>query len=224
MRLKANLHFHTEDDPEDSQINYTFYEGVDKAAELGFEVIALTCHDKYIDSAAYKQYAASKNILLIPGIEKNIEKRHVIILNADPAVESVNTFEKLENYKKDRPDIFLIAPHPYFYTSYCLKEKLEQNIHLFDAIEYSWFYSKNVNPNIRGELIAKKYNLPLIAASDTHNLGFLNTSYALIKAEEKTETAIFNAIRSHKFQNITSPRKFWREMVWQVILRMDVKF
>lgn len=225
MQLKTNLHFHTADDPEDFKIiNYTFYEGIDEAAKLGFEVIALTCHNKFINSTDYKKYAENKGIFLIAGIEKNIEKRHVLILNADLAAETVDTFEKLTEYKKRRPDIFVLAAHPYFPTSYSLREKLEMNIRLFDAIEYSWFYSKRINYNRRSELTAKKYNLPLIAASDTHDLNLMNTNYALIDAEEKNEAAIFKAIRENKFQNTTSPRKFWREMIFQTTLKMNLKF
>jgi len=224
MLLKTNLHFHTSDDPEDTHINYTFYEAVDRAAELNFAVLALTCHDKYINSDKYQRYAANKNVLLIPGIEKKIEKRDVIILNADSGVQEVNTFTKLKKYKEGHPDIFVIAPHPYFYSSYCLKEKLESNIGLFDAVECSWFYSKRINCNKRGEQIAQKYRLPFIATSDTHNLEFLYKNYALVDAGTKTKEAVFHAIRNHHFKNITSPSKFWREMIWKTVIGGHLKF
>ena len=204
--FKANLHCHTGDDPLDL-IKYSFYDAIDRAAVLGFEVLAITCHDRFIDFPEYIAYAQKRGILLIPGTEKTIEKRHVVILNADKKVESVNTFTQLQNYKKLNPDVFLIAPHPYFYGGTSLKEKLEQNSGLFDAIEYSWFYSKFFNRNIPGELFAKKHNLPFIATSDTHILETLEQSFALIEAKAKTIPAIFEAIRQKKFRNITSPFK-----------------
>ena len=67
MRIKTNLHFHTSDDPEDS-IDYDFYEGVDRAAALGFGALAITCHNKFVDDPEYEKYAEKRGILLIHGI------------------------------------------------------------------------------------------------------------------------------------------------------------
>lgn len=213
MRLRTNLHFHTRDDPQDV-IDYTFYEGVDRAKKLGFEVLALTCHQKLIHTPEYQGYAAHRGILLIPGVERDIEKCHVVILNPDKAVERVTTFNELEAYKQNHPDIFVLAPHPYFYGNFSLKRRLEQYIHLFDAIEHSWFYSKLFNRNKKGETIARKYNLPFIATSDTHRLHILDKGFAIIDVQEKTIPAVFDAIKNKQFTNVTSPRKFWSEMVW----------
>ena len=217
MKLKANFHFHTADDPHD-KIKYTFKEGVDHAASLGFEVIALTCHAAMRWTSEYSQYAASKNILLLSGIElymggkkDQIDRKHLVLLNCDKGAEYIETFADLENYRKTHPDIFVLAAHPYFYGN-TLKELLEKHIHLIDGIEHSWFYSKRFNRNKKAAEIAQKYNRPLIATSDTHYFKHMNKDYAVIDAEEKTTQAIFAALRQHKFQNITSPKKFFRGM------------
>lgn len=212
MKLKTNLHFHTADDPEDL-ISYSFFEGIDQAAKLGFEVIALTCHNRFVNLESYHTYAAKNNILIIPGIERTILGKHVLILNASKDTESIADFKDLKNYKSGHPESLIIAVHPYFPESHCLNDELEKNINLFDAVEFSWFYSKNINFNVRAEKLAKKYNLPFIATSDTHNLKFLNTSYTLIGTEAKTVPAILNAIRQKRFQNVSTPRKFWSEIV-----------
>ena len=212
MKLKANLHFHSKDDPHDV-IDYSFQEGIDEAARLGFEVIALTCHNRFIDLPEYAAHAAKNNILFIPGIEKNIERRHVVILNADKDIEKIDTFAGLAAYKKSRPAAFVLAPHPYFPTPYWLGEKLEEHIGIFDAIEHSWFYSKRVNLNSKAETLAKKRNLPYLATSDTHELKILTKAYAVIDAEEKTAAAVFEAIRLKNFENFSEPSKFWSEMI-----------
>ena len=214
MELKANLHFHTRDDPRDA-ICYTLQEGVERAKNLGFEVLALTCHQKFVNVPEYYDYAASRNILLIPGVERNIEKRHVVILNPDKDVEGVSTFRELKDYKKSRPEIFVLAPHPYFYGGFSLKEKLTEHIELFDAVEHSWFYSRAFNRNKKGEAAAEEHSLPFIATSDTHALELLDVSYSVIEAKEKTIPAIFEAIKNKNFTNVTSPRKFLKEMVWE---------
>lgn len=215
MKLKTNLHLHTQDDPQEC-IDYSFYKMIDQAAELGFEVIALTCHQKFINYPEYYEYASKKKILLIPGIEKTVEKRHVVILNASLEAEKIKTFKELEIYKKENPRVFIIAPHPYF-VHCSLDNNLEKYIRLFDAIENSWFYSKSFNLNKKARLVAAKQNLPFISTSDTHDLKFLDKSYAVIEAKEKTTAAVFEAVREKRFENVTSPRKLFREMLWFLI-------
>lgn len=216
MRLKTNLHFHTGEDPCDF-ISYNFYEGIDEAARLGFEVLALTCHEKFVYSPKLGDYARAKNILLIPGIEINVEKKHVLVLNCDRDAEKIKNFQELAEYKKTRPEIFILAPHPYFYGRKPLKNRLEKHIELFDAIELSWFYSKLFNRNRKGEMIAGKYGKPFIATSDTHFFDFMDENYALVEVGQKTIAAVFQAVRNKNFENITSPRRLFKEMLWKYI-------
>jgi predicted metal-dependent phosphoesterase TrpH len=212
MQIKTNLHFHTSDDPEDA-IDYDFYEGMDRAASLGFGAMAISCHNKFIDRPEYEKYAEKRGILLIRGIERNVEGKHVVILNPKSDIMNVKTFADLERYKKWHPEIFVLAPHPYFPASYSLNGKFLKNGPIFDAVEQSWFYSKNVNFNNRAEAAAKKLNLPFIATSDTHVLKFMDRAYAVIDAEEKTPAALFKAVREGKFRNATVPSRFWKDMI-----------
>ncbi|MDO8571157.1 MAG: PHP-associated domain-containing protein [bacterium] len=211
MNLKTNLHFHCKEDPSD-HIDYTFEEGMDRAAELGFEVMALTLHNAFGYTASRAQYAASKNILLIPGIEKTIEGKHVVILNCDKDSEMVNTFAELRTYREKHPDVFILAPHPY-YPLFSLQEELEKNIDLFDAIEQSWYYSKSIDGNKKAQDSARKHRLPFIATSDTHTLKFMNRSYAIIDAGEKTVSESLTAIKKNMFKNSSKPSSFIRDML-----------
>ncbi len=219
MILKTNLHFHTGDDPEDS-LGYDTKEGIDKASELGFDVLALTCHNKVIHTKEYEKYATSKGILLISGIELNVgeeekEYRHLIVLNCSKDAEKIDTFADLEKYKKNNPEIFVLAPHPYYpgiVRKTSLMEYAEMYSHLFDAIEHSWFYSKHINRNKPAEKLSKKVGLPMVATSDTHFFDFLDTDYCLIEAREKTPRAVFEGIRRGSFKNVSRPKKLIREM------------
>lgn len=220
MKIKTNLHFHTADDDLDP-ITYSTKEGIDKAVSLGFGALAITCHQKFAWTEDYAEYAKSKGLLLIRGIEIYIgetmadSRRHVLVLNATPDVENIRTFEALELYKGQHPEIFVVAAHPYFYGNICLKRFLEKYIYLFDGVELSWFYSRWFNRNVKGRLVAEKYKLPFIATSDTHYFDFLDTNYCTIDTDAVTPEALFSAIRAGKFENTTSPRNFWRDMVWQ---------
>lgn len=213
MKLKANLHLHAGDDQEDA-IPYSFIEALDEAKRLGFTCLALTCHNTFVNKAEYAKAAEGRGILFVPGIERTIEKKHVIILNPDENILHVRTFEELAAYKKTRPNILIIAPHPFLggESSFSLNGKLAEHSALFDAIEQTWFYSTLMNPNKKAARAAQEYSLPLIATSDTHELKWLNTSYAEIDVKEQSIPALFDAIRAHQFKNVSSPRSFFFEM------------
>lgn len=222
MKFKTNLHLHTNDDPQDV-ILYSFYDIVHEAKKLDFQVLALTCHNRFIEDQEYKSFAEQNGILLILGVEKTIEGKHVVVLNPDTQIELINTFADLGRYKSDHPEIFIIASHPYFPDPSSLLGKLKQHIELFDAIELSWFYSKWIDFNKPAEKIAKRYNLPYLATSDTHHIELLNSSYAQIEVKEKTSEAIFDAIRKKRFENISSPQLFLKEMVWRWNVRNRIR-
>jgi predicted metal-dependent phosphoesterase TrpH len=220
MKIKTNLHFHTGDDDLDP-ITYSTKEGIDKAVELGFGALAITCHQKFAWTEEYAEYAKSKGLVFIPGIEIYIGEtmsnaiRHLLILNATPKTEKIHTFEQLAQYKKEHPEVFIMAAHPYFYGNICLKEWLEKYIDLFDAVELSWFYSRWFNRNVKGKAVAEKYKLPFVATSDAHFFDFLDKNYCTVDAESATPEAIFAAIKTGKFENTTSPRNFWLDMVYR---------
>ncbi len=213
MKLKTNLHFHTSEDPRHPTIPYTIMEGIDHAAEKGFGVLAITCHTKVLATAEHIEYAKKKGILLISGMEADVRRtqngvaRHVVILNCQKSAEEIRTFADLDAYKKEHPEIFVLAPHPYFYGGPpSLHRDFLPNLHLFDAIEHSWFYSRFFNRNERAEKVATEKNIPFISTSDTHYFDFFDTNYALVDAEEATPASVFRAITEGKFKNIHTPQ------------------
>ncbi|MBU1179087.1 PHP domain-containing protein [Patescibacteria group bacterium] len=200
MIIKTNFHLHTADDPKD-KIPHTIYEAVDKAKEKGYGALAITCHEKVVFKKEYIEYAKQKGILLIPGIEAKIKKKHVVILGCNEEAEKIKTFQELKNYKKNNPQIFILAPHPFVWSRKSLGKKLIKNIALFDAIELTIFSNKIFDFNKKAMAVSTKYNKPLIATSDTHQLKDANRGYALINANEKTPRAIFEAIKKRQFEN-----------------------
>jgi len=228
MKLKTNLHLHTADDPKD-RIRYSIFEAIDAAAGLGFDVLAQTCHGLHATRKDYIDYAKEKGILLIPGIElclngpSRLRGRHVVVLNCGKDIESVRTFADLGEYRINNPEIFIIAPHPYYphpWDPCSLKEHFLPNLDLFDAIEFSWYYSKFFNRyNKKAEKVAVQKRIPYLATSDTHFLAHLNFSYAIIEAEEKTPAAIFKAIQGGEFYNHSTPRNFFSEMIWDYLVK-----
>ncbi|MDO8555271.1 MAG: PHP domain-containing protein [bacterium] len=201
MILKTNLHFHSKEDPVDG-LHYSIYQAVDYAEKLNFGALAITSHRTFSYKKEYGDYARGKNILLIPGIEANIEGKHIVILNCDKDSERIKSFDELKNYKKMNTQIFVLVPHPFVSSAKSLGgELLEKHIDLFDAIELSIFSNKIFDFNKKAEEAAEKYKKPLIATSDTHSLGFLNRGYTLVDAEERTIDSLFDSIKKYKMKN-----------------------
>lgn len=222
--LKASLHIHTiEDKVEGHLIKYNIYELIDWAEQLDFKVLGLTCHKKLVYEEDYVNYAASKGILLLLGVElqmrKKIKRNDLIVLNVNPeeatAVEKINSFEKLADYKKEHLEIFVLAPHPLATRLFSMgKKKLVKNIELFDSVEHCWCYSKRlVNSNKKTRLITEKFNKPLVATSDAHFLKYFNTDYILVEADKLDPASFFAAIKRGSFINVTEPKKIY-QLFW----------
>jgi len=75
--LKVELHTHTADDPVD-RIPHTTVELIDRAAALGYDALAITLHERQLDLQRFAPYAAELGLVLIPGVERTIEGRHVL--------------------------------------------------------------------------------------------------------------------------------------------------
>jgi len=209
---------HTSDDPRDV-VGYSLFDAVDHAARHGFEVLALTCHEVCAWTEEYATYAATKGVLLIPGVELDVAERagergrHVLLLGADKDAERIRTFADLAAYRATHKGVLVIAPHPYFYGNFSLHAYLEKYIDLFDAIEHSWFYSTKINRNTRAAQVAAHHRKPFIATSDTHFFDYMHENYALLEVQEKTQAGVFAAITNHAFVNYTRPRRLVREML-----------
>ena len=203
MLLKADLHSHTSDDPID-EIAHSAEQLIDRVAEKGVHVLAITCHAALVHDEYLLEYARQKGITLIPGMEADIEQRHVLILNPHPDHLTVSTFDELREIGKQ--DAVIIAPHPYYPGGSSLMGKLEANIDLFDAIEYCNFYLPFLNIfNWQASRIARRYKLPMVGSSDTHVMPYEDSTFTWIDAEPDL-TSILNAIRNGHVQVESRPR------------------
>jgi predicted metal-dependent phosphoesterase TrpH len=178
--LKVDLHIHTADDPSD-RIPYSTCELIDRAAELGFDALAVTLHDRQLDPAPFETFAEARGIVLIPGIERTIEGRHVLLLNFSRAAESVQTFSDLARLKQQEPGI-VIAPHPFFPAGSALRGCMDLHASLFDAVEYNAMFTQLVNFNILGQRWARRHGKPMVGNGDVHRLEQLGTTYSLVDA------------------------------------------
>jgi len=217
--LKSDLHLHTAEDPLD-RIRYSSKELISKAADEGFDVISITNHHKMTFNQDLFSYAHERGILLIPGVELTIKRRHVLVLNPPP-FKTCSDFPSLSRLR--RPETLIIAPHPYFPGSYSLNGYLLRYLHLFDALEYCHFYSPRINFNQRAVEVSRSFGFPLVGNSDAHFLSQLGTTYSFIYAEKNLE-AIFEAIRQNRVRVATRPLKtFEMGSIANRFLRMKIR-
>ncbi len=208
--LKAELHTHTNDDPKDRKwISYSAPELVEEAIKQKFDVLAITCHNFLYQNKELKEYALKKSLVLIFGIEKDIENKHVLLYNITPKeAENIKTFKDLQNARQQNKNIFTIAAHPPYLGSSCLRNKIYQYADLFDAWEHSFLHTRLYNPNKKMLKRAKELDKPVVGNSDIHLLKDLGRTYTLIDTD-KTEQAIFQAIKENKVQIVTKPLPFF---------------
>jgi predicted metal-dependent phosphoesterase TrpH len=192
--LKIDLHTHTSDDPIDS-VPYSTHELIDRAAKLHYRALAITLHDRQLDVRPFIQYAADRCITLIPGIERTIEGRHVLLLNFTPATEWVNSFDDLSELKAKEPGGLVVAPHPFFPIGTSLRELMDRHADVFDAVEYNAMFTDLLDFNRRAERWARARGKPLVGNSDVHRLRQLGSTYSLVGAAPDAG-AICDAIKN----------------------------
>jgi len=206
-KFKVQLHCHTKSDPDD-WLFHSDKKLIDHAAAYQYDVLAITCHNKIAHTKELEAYADKKHILLIPGIEKNILGKHVLIINPHEEILVVNNFEDLRKYKQDHSEALIIAAHPFHPIPYSLKEHLELNIDIFDAIEWSSFYTSSLKLNTKAMQAAEKHKKPLVGTSDNHVLKYLNLTYSYIFAPEKSTKSIIQAVKNGHLKISSKPMGF----------------
>ena len=200
--LKVELHTHTADDPIDA-IPYTAFDLIDHAAALGYDALAITLHDCQLDLRRFAPYAAERGIVLIPGVERTIEGRHVLLLNYARGTEHIRTFADLARLKANARGL-VVAPHPFFPTGSCLRGALERHADLFDAVERNAMFIRGVDFNRAAERFAARHGKPVVGNGDVHRLAQLGSTYSLVDAERDPD-AICQAIAAGRVRVESRP-------------------
>jgi predicted metal-dependent phosphoesterase TrpH len=206
--LKVELHSHTGDDPVD-RIPHTTFELIDRAVALEYDALAITLHERQLDLGRFAPYAADRGLLLIPGVERTIEGKHILLLNFKAGAEDVRTFSDLARLKSRRPGL-IIAPHSYFPSSVCLRGDLKRHAGLFDAVERNAMFTRTVDFNRRAERWAKQNGKPIVGNCDVHRLAQLGTTYSLVDAPPDAD-AICEAVAAGRVRVESRPLT-WMEV------------
>lgn len=200
--LKVELHTHTADDPLD-RIPHSTHQLIDRAAELGYDAVAVTLHNRQLDLGPFQDYARERGLILIPGIERTIAGKHVLLLNFRRGAAEVNSFDDLARLRQREPGL-VIAPHPFFPHVACLRGLLDQHAGLFDAVEYNAMFTASLNFNRAAVRWARRHGKPVVGNGDVHRLRQLGTCFSRVDAERDAD-AICAAVRAGKVAVDASP-------------------
>jgi predicted metal-dependent phosphoesterase TrpH len=192
--LKVEFHAHTSDDPVD-RIPHSTADLINRAADLGYDALAITLHDHQLDLAPWTELAAARGLLLIPGVERTIEGRHVLLINYSPRAEEVATFAELADLKREERGL-VIAPHAFFPASSSLgRQLMDRHAGLFDVVEYNAMFAPGVNFNRPAERWARLHGCPMVGNGDVHRLQQLGTTYSMVDSVPEPD-AICAAVRA----------------------------
>jgi len=201
--LKVELHAHTSNDPFD-WIPHSTAELIDRAAALGYDAVAITLHDRQLDLSPWQQHARDRGVVLIPGIERTIEGKHVLLLNFTTRSEQVRSFADLADLKRDEKGL-VIAAHPFFPGGSCLGQALmDRHADLFDAVEHNAMFTRGLNFNAAAHRWARTYRKPIVGNGDVHRLRQLGSTFTMVDAAPNPD-AICAAVRQDKVTLVAQP-------------------
>ncbi len=203
---RIELHNHCDCDSHDA-LDYSARQLIDAAVQHGVHVLAITPHRDVFHDPDAAAYAQSLGVLLIPGVEKMIEGREIVLLNVrpediPPKMDSED-LARLRNQKGE--SLFVFAPHPFYPRRTCIGPVMDRFTELLDAVEWCHLYHNLYNPNLPAARWAEANGKAVIATSDTHHLDGFARNAAEVEAEALEPAALFRAIRGGKIRNRFRP-------------------
>lgn len=178
----------------------------------------------------------NKLLTVIKGQEVPTKEGHILTVGAIGEITNYREMEEAIKEAKDK-DAILIADHPF--TSIwggMGRENLEKYLDKWDAVEFN---SQNITlipflmdqrrSNYKAEDFSKKYNIPLVATSDSHRLEEIALSYITFKEKpkivygDKLISKLIEIIKSNNFENIKRYNEWGSFVSWAVPFQIKAK-
>jgi predicted metal-dependent phosphoesterase TrpH len=198
---RVELHSHCQGDPVDTYLNHTIFQHLDRAKEVGLDAIAVTWHQKICAAPEAIAYARERGILLITGMEADVDQRHLVVMNlAEGDLPSEPTWDQIRALRARKPEVFVMAPHPFYPHPSCLGNTMSKHADCIDAVEWCFIHvgwlPGFLSPNLRAVAWAKRHGKAVIACSDAHSLCGIGRNISTVEADSLTPDALFTAIRA----------------------------
>ncbi len=198
---RVELHSHCQGDPVDLTLRHTIFEHIDQAKAAGLDAIAVTWHRKACVHPEAEAYARERGVLLIRGMEAEIDRRHLVVLNVgENDLGPATTWDEIRALRRRKPEVFVMAPHPFYPHPTCIGSRLDDHADCIDAVEWcmlhvGWIPGR-VSPNLRAARWAHAHGKPVVASSDAHSLATIGRNASTVEADALTPDSIFAGIRA----------------------------
>jgi len=216
--IKVELHAHTSDDPGD-RIPHDTHALLDHAARFGYGALAITLHNRWFDPAPFDEYAAARGIVLLSGIEKTIDGKHVLLINVPREAGDLQSFDDVRALKQQTPTALVVAPHPFYPIPSALGVSLDGLIDVVDALEVNAMYTSGLDYNRRARAWAAAHGKALVGNTDLHRLDQMGTTWSEVEATPDAD-AICAAIRAGRVVVQSRPLS-WPRALW-TMARMEL--
>ena len=199
-QFRVELHSHCQGDPVDIHLRHTVFEHIDRAKEVGLDAIAITWHQAAFHHPEAVEYARQKGVLVIPGMEAEVDQRHLVVMNVVKGdLSGTPTWDEVRALRARKPEVLIMAPHPFYPHPTCLGKVLNDHPDCIDAVEWCalhvhWLPDR-VSPNLRAARWAHKHGKTLIACSDAHSLSAIGRNASTVEADELTIESILSGVR-----------------------------
>jgi predicted metal-dependent phosphoesterase TrpH len=216
--IRAELHAHTADDPDD-RVPFTAQDLIVRAGALGYGAIAITLHDAVCEPAPLSAFARQHGVRLLPGVERTIERAHVLLINfPSAAAMAVNRLEDIAALKAAHPHGLVVAPHPCYPIGSALgRRRLDAHAPLWDAIEVNALHVRGVDWNRAAIAWATAHGRPLVGNGDVHRLVQLGLTWSEVDvdlpagmSDTEAANAICEAIRAGRVRVVGAPLSPWK--------------
>lgn len=190
--LKLDLHIHSQYSEDGIG---THLEIARILKKKGLNGMAVTDHNT-VEGGLSALKVASKDFIVIPGVEISTKDGHIIALNIKENIPRNLTVEETVEKIIDKGGI-PIVPHLYRSLSGIKEKKLKKIIKKVPAIEV--FNSCSVlQTNLKTMKIAKKYNIGGTGGSDSHIPSFVGEAYTLVDTNNFNIDSIISSIEKKK--------------------------
>lgn len=216
--IKVELHAHTSDDPGD-RIPYDTHALLDHAARFGYGALAVTLHNQWFDPAPFHEHATARGIVLLSGIEKTIDGKHVLLINVPREAGDVRSFDDVRALKHQVPGTLVVAPHAFYPIPSALGARLDDLVDVIDALEVNAMYTRGLDYNRQARDWAVAHGKALVGNTDVHRLDQIGTTWSEVDAPPNAD-AICAAIREGRVVVRSRPLS-WPRAVW-TMFRMEL--
>jgi predicted metal-dependent phosphoesterase TrpH len=103
------------------------------------------------------------------------------------------------------PDLFVLAPHPWYPRDTCAGPDMDANADCIDAVEWCHLHGLGFDPNRRAASWAADHHKPFITTSDAHSLYGIARNTTEVEADELTPRALFDALRAGRVRAAAKP-------------------